>query len=157
MTTLPELIKRDSISAAWFWVTSLSAGPYAENEQFDGVFVRETSYVVGGGYNERRTFYLKGITTAQVNSRRENGGRTVRPNTTHVLAHVIADANEAAQYDSFAEWASDTRDMSLGYQDALADFEDWGILRGRHRQLVTWLGNNYDEYVKAAVEYAAEH
>lgn len=157
MPTLEELIKRDSITGAWFWVTSISDGPYAENEKFNAVLTRDTNYVVGGGYHERRTFYMEGIITAQVDSRRENGGRIVRPDLLPVLAAVIADAHEAAQYGTFAEWAEDVRDLSRGYRDALNDMEDWEIQRARHSQLVAWAGDEYDEYVKAAQTYAAEH
>jgi hypothetical protein len=160
-TTLDDLIKRDSITAAWFWVTSLHDGPYAENEKFDVVFTRQTNCIVGGGYNERRTFYVQGIITAQVDSRRKNGGRIIRPDLPSVLAEVIANTHEAAQYDSFAEWAEDCRDMSLGYRYAITDFEDWETHRARHRALVAWLGqqdsDDYDTYVKAAQEYQAEH
>jgi hypothetical protein len=78
-----------------------------------------------------------------------------------VLAEVIANTHEAAQYDSFAEWAEDCRDMSLGYRYAITDFEDWETHRARHRALVEWLGqqdsDDYDTYVKAAQEYQAEH
>jgi len=155
--TLAELIARDSITAAWFWVTSLDAGPYAENEQFDAVFVRETNYVVGGGYRERRTLYVRGITTAQTDSRRENGGRAIRPDLASRLAQVITDAHQAAQYESFAEWASDHRDSGRSYQHAIDDMADWETDRERHRQIVAWCGDRYDEYVKAAAEYAAEH
>jgi hypothetical protein len=154
---LTELIKRDSVTGAWFWITSIDAGPYAENEQFDATFVRETGEVVGGGYLRRQTFHIQGITTAQVDSRRENGGRIVRPELTETLAQVITDADRAAQYDSFREWAEGCQDMSLTYQDALTDFEEWEINRARHPQIVAWLGDAYDEYVKAAEKYLAEH
>ncbi len=162
MTTFEQLIKQDNVTAAWFWVTSVDVGPYAENEKFDAVFVRETSYVVGGGYKRRRTLYVQGITTDQTDSRREHGGRIVRPDLHAVLADVITNAHEASEYDSFQEWAGDRRDVSgLTYADALGDLEDWNIQRARHRQLVAWLGqqdsDDYDAYVKAAQEYAAEH
>ena len=159
--TLTELINQDSITAAWFWVTSLDAGPYAENEQFDAVFVRETNYVVGGGYRERRTLYVRGITTTQTDSRRENGGRAIRPDLAHSLASVIADAHEAAQYTSFRAWALDVRDTSAGYRAAIDDYDDWEIHRARHREIARWLdgegSDTYDAYVQAAAEYAAEH
>lgn len=158
---MDELIKQDNIRAAWFWVDSVDAGPYAENEKFDVVFTRETAYVVGTGYQQRRTLFIQGITTAQADSRREHGGRIIRPDLAATLAHVIADAHEAGQYTSFQGWASDCRDTSRPYRDALLDFEDWEIHRARHAQLVTWLGqqdsDDYDTYVAAAQKYAAEH
>lgn len=157
MLTIDNLISRDSVTAAWFWITSESVGPYTENEKFDAVFVRDTSHVVGGGYRERRTFYVRGITTAQVDSRREHGGKIIRPDATAVLAHVIADAYEAVQYGSFREWAEDTRDFSRDYRDAFADLDDWNTHRVRHQQLTAWLGDEYDEYVKAAQQYVSEH
>lgn len=155
--TLDELIKRHHITAAWFWVASISAGSYAENEQFDVVFTRQTDLVVGGGYNERRTFYVQGITTAQGDSRRKHGGKIVRPDLLETLAYVIRDAHEAAQYATWGAWAVDTRDTSRSYKDALADFEDWEVQRERHRQLVAWASDEYDAYVKAAEQYAAGH
>lgn len=157
---MDTLIKRDNIIAAWFWTTSINTGPYAENERFDATFVRETSHVVGGGYYERRTFHISGITTAQVDSRREHGGRIIRPSLPHVLAHVIADAHQASEYDNFADWASDHRDSAGTHRDLLNDFEDWEMLRTRHAQIREWLAGEhgeYDEYVKAAQEYTAEH
>jgi hypothetical protein len=157
MTTLPELIQRDSITAAWFWVTSLSTGPYAENEMFDAVFTRDTNYVVGGGYHERRTFYIKSVTTDQSMSRRENSGHPRRPDLACVLAHTITDAHQAAQYGSFREWATDQRDSGQEYRHALDDFEEWQDLRSRWQQILPWIGDQHDEYVKAAEEYAAEH
>lgn len=159
--TLPELIARDSITAAWFWVTSLDAGPYAENEQFDAVFVRETNYVVGGGYRERRTLYVRGITTAQVDSRRENGGRVIRPDLASSLAQVITDAHQAAQYTSFRAWALDVQDHSAGYRAAIDDYDDWVIHRAWHTEIARWLNgegsDTYNTYVQAAQQYAAEH
>jgi hypothetical protein len=157
MTTLAEIFKADSITAAWFWVDSLSVGPYAEEEKFDAVFVRETNGVVGGGYIQRRTLHVQGIVTHRSMSRRENGGRIVRPDALAVLADVISNAHVAGQYISFPEWADDQRGLRQGYRDALADFEEWEVQRARHRQLVAWLGDDYDTYVKAAEEYCADH
>lgn len=157
MTTLPDLIKRDSVTAAWFWVTSISAGPYAENEQFDATFVRETNMLVGGGYHERRTFHTQGTVTAQTQSRRENGGRIVRPDTAAVLAHVIADAHEVSEYTDFRTWAEEHRESASTHRDVLNDFEEYKTHRALHTRLMTWLGDEYDEYLKAAQEYAAEH
>lgn len=157
MTTLNDLANQDHITGAWFWVTSNSVGPYAEEEQFDAVFVRSTARVVGGGYRERRTLYVQGIVTHKSMSRREHGGRIVRPELLPTLAEVIRYAHEAGQYDTFTEWSSDCRDHSLGYRDALSDFEEWEIQRARHKQLVAWLGqqdsDDYDAYVKAAEEF----
>lgn len=155
--TLAELMQFDNITAAWFWTTSEDAGPYAENERFDVVFVRETDTFVGGGYHERRTLYVQGVITAQKDSRRENGGRIVKGDPQEVLARVIADAHEASQYGTFPEWAEDTRDHSGDYLQALADMEDYRIHRERHHALTAWLGESYDEYVKAAQEYNSEH
>lgn len=158
--TLAELINQDSVTAAWFWTTSLDAGPYAENEQFDAVFVRETNYTVGTGYHERRTLYVRGITTAQTDSRRENGGRVIRPDLASNLAHVITDAHQAAQYTSFRAWALDARDHSAGYRAAIDDYDDWEILRARHTEIARWLdgegSDTYDAYVQAAQQYAAD-
>lgn len=155
--TLTDLVQRDDITAAWFWTTSVYAGPYAENERFDGMYVRTTNMVVGGGYHERRTFYVQGVETAQVDSRRENGGDIVLPDTTAVLAHVIADAHEATQYASVRAWAEDCRNHHGDGRYSLDVIDDYATHMTRHAQLVTWLGDEYDEYVKAAQQYAAEH
>jgi hypothetical protein len=158
MRTLPQLIESDSITAAWFWVTSRSIGSYAEEEEFDVTFVRETDYVVGGGYHERRTFHMRGVRTHRDNSRRENGGAIVRPkDVPGILANVITDAHMAAQYPNFRAWAEDQRDYTGDYRAALGDFDDWQTHRTRHGELVVWLGDEYDEYVKAAEEYLADN
>lgn len=153
---LPVLMDSDSITAAWFWITSESTGPYAEREHFDVVFTRSTNTVVGGGYYERRTLYIQDVSTAEVDSRRENGGRIVRGEPTALLAHVIADAVEAEQAGSLAEWASEYRGTG-DYRQALLDAEDYATLVQCHAAITAWLGDDYDTYVKAAQEYAAEH
>lgn len=159
--TLTELIEQDNVTAAWFWTTSLDAGPYAENEQFDAVFVRETNHLVGGGYRERRTLYVRAITTAQTDSRRENGGREIRPDLASTLAQVITDAHQAAQYTSFRAWALDVRDPSAGYRAAIDDYDAWETLRALHTEVARWLdgegSDTYDAYVQAAQQYATEH
>jgi hypothetical protein len=158
MRTLPQLIESDSITAAWFWVTSRSIGSYAEEEEFDVTFVRETDYVVGGGYHERRTFHMRGVITHKSHSRRENGGKIVKPkDMPGILAQAIIDAHAAVQYPTFRAWSEDQRDYSRTYRDALNDFDDWETYRARHAQLVVWLGDEYDEYVKAAEEYLADN
>ena len=157
MSDLQELINRHSVTAAWFWVTSISVGPYAETEKFDAVFTRETAMVVGGGYRERRTFYIQGVVTGMGDSRRENGGEIVRPDMVGVLAHVIVDAHEVSQHPTFAAWADDCRNFNGDGRYSVADFEDYEINTQWHRVLVSWLGEEYDAFVKAAQEYAAEH
>lgn len=166
MTTLDELIERDNVRAAWFWIDSINVGPYAEEEKFDAVFTRDTGLVVGGGERQRRTLYVQGITTHKSMSRRENGGRMVRPDLTATLAEVIADAHTAAQYDTFAEWADDQRDMSGSYRDALIAIDEWNTDRARHAAIMAWLGpvpacgassGVYDLYVQAAQQYVSEH
>lgn len=157
MSDLQKLINRHSVTAAWFWVTSISAGQYAENEKFDAVFTRETPMVVGGGYCERRTFYIQGVVTAQANSRREYGGDIIVPGLAVTLANAIADAHVVAQYGTFSEWANDCRNFNGDGRYTVADFEDYELQVQRHHVLLPWLGEEYDEFAKAAQEYAAEH
>jgi hypothetical protein len=166
MTAWEELLKRDSVTGAWFWVDSIDVGPYAEEEKFDAMFTRETGLDVGIGEIQRRTLYVMNIVTHRSKSRRENSGRAVRPDLVPVLAQLVNDAHIAGMYDTFRAWAEDQRDMGLGYRDALNDFEVWETLRERHAQLTTWLGpmpswgpdsGVYDAYAEAAAAYVAEH
>ncbi len=149
MTTLAELIKRDSVEAHWFWVDSISAGPYAENEQFDATFVRDTNMVVGGGYNKRRTLYVQGITTAQVDSRREHGGEIVNPELDWVLPDLLNEAADIDNYPVIRDWIDATRDKSAGYMTAVEDLEARERAVHLRNELRAWLGDAYDEYIGA--------
>lgn len=161
MPDLHELIRRDSIEAHWFWTTSVSISRYSEYEMFDVTFIRMTDNIVGGGYHERRTFHVQDIGTSVADSRRNNGGNIIVPDQAEPLSQVIADAHIAAQYLTFTEWAEDQRDISLTYRHALTDFQEWETQRARHREIVRWLegqdSDTYDEYVKAAEQYLADH
>jgi hypothetical protein len=74
-----------------------------------------------------------------------------------ILAQSIIEAHVAVQYPTFRAWAEDQRDYSRTYRDALNDFDDWQTHRTQHGELVVWLGDEYDEYVKAAEEYLADN
>jgi hypothetical protein len=161
MTTLTELIKHDNVQAHWFWTHSVSTGPYDQYEVYDVVFVRNTDETALNGGNTRTTLHLRGISDCTANGMNKHGGKLIYPDPVETLAHVVADAHIANMYRTFAGWADDQRDMSLSYREALADFEDWEIHRARHAEISRWLGQEdsdaYDEYVKAAQKYAAEH
>lgn len=148
MSTLPELMKRDSVSTAWFWVTSESTGPHAEREKYDVVFTRELRMVVGGGYFERRTLYVTGVQTSEAYSRRNNGGRTVKGDPVETLGNLLSDALSVDNNPTFREWAEEQCcGSSMPAWEQYAMFEQDTALRDRLR---VWLGDDYDEYMKAA-------
>ncbi len=149
MTTLAELIKRDSVEAHWFWVDSISAGPYAENEQFDATFVRDTGFVVGGGEIQRRTLHFRGVQTAQVDSMRENGGRLINPDLVETLGHMLSAAADIDNYPVIRDWLEATRDTSRGFLEAAAALDDRDADARLRDDLRVWLGDSYDEYIEA--------
>ena len=149
MTTLADLIKRDSIEAHWFWVDSINAGPYAENEQFDVTLVRKTGYVVGGGVIQRRTLHFRGVQTAQADSMRKNGGRIIEPDLTEVLGGMLRAAADIDNYPVIRDWVDATQDTSRGYLAALDDLEAREADVRFRDELRAWLGDSYDEYMSA--------
>ena len=147
MTTLTELMKRDGVTATWIWTASVSTGPYSEYEVFDAVFTLTTNYIVGGGYPERRTFYVQGIGTRQAQSRRENGGDIIEPDAAETLGDLLSDAAEIDDNPTFREWVE--------YREGSSDRPAWDQLSQYEKQtdmcnrMRTWLGNHYDEYQAA--------
>lgn len=159
MPTLPELMERDSVTAAWFWTTSHDVTAYLEEEGFDVVFVRETNYVVGGGYLQRRTLYVQDIRTGSAHSRREHGGDIIEGDPVSELAFLLTTAADVDNNPTFGEWVRECRraehDIDLeGFEEMLVNFHR---IAAQAADLSTWLGDSYDEYVKAAQEWAAEH
>jgi hypothetical protein len=152
MSTLTDLMKRDTVRAAWFWVDSIDNGRYSERERFDLVFTRETGYVVGGGEMQRRTLYVPGVQTEESKSRRNNGNRVIKGDDTDVLYNLLCAALAIDSNPAFPAWAQETRDCTTGYRDALADYEAWEQDKAMARQLRVWLGDAYDEYTMAAIE-----
>lgn len=153
MSTLTDLIERDTVRAAWFWVDSISTGPYAEQEMFDLVFTRETRCVVGGGEFQRRTLYVPGIRTEERKSRRNNGNRVLKGDDTDVLYNLLCNALHIDNSPSFPDWARETRDHMGKYGEALAHYAEWEYDTIMAARLRVWLGDAYDEYVRAAVAH----
>lgn len=153
MTTLAELVERDNVKAHWFWTHEVSTGPYTEYEVWDAVFVRDTHepqlWVTDG--ETRRTLYVQDIGGSQADSRRATGGERREPDTLRELANVLSAAAEVDEFDTFLSWSTNRQEIG----DTRAAWElvtEYEIILGRRNALRDWLGEQYDEYMKAAAE-----
>ena len=146
--TLAELIKRDSITAHWFWTHEVSTGPYTEHEVWDVVFVRDTHepqrWVTDG--DTRRTAYLQGYHGAHADSRRATGGERREPDTVEALSNLLADAAQVDEHPTLRDWIQESF-ASGNYDPACIDAYESAVRI--HKALRAWLGDQYDEYVNA--------
>ncbi len=152
MPTLAELIERDGVEAHWFWTHEVSTGSYTEYEVWDVVFVRNSHdpklWVTDG--STRRTLHVKGIGGSQADSRRATGGERRAPDTARELTELLLDAASIDTHPTFKEWSTERYEgTDTPAWDQYGAYED--ITRTRNR-LKVWLGDSYDEYVKAAAE-----
>lgn len=149
MTTLAELMKRDDVTATWFWTHEVSTGPYSEYEVWDVVFVRDTHepqlWVTDG--DTRRTVYFQGINGCQADSRRETGGRRREPDLADVLNSLLSDAMDADNSPTFSEWFHNQYNVTgRTAPELIAEYEQITKIRD---DLRAWLGDAYDEYQSA--------
>lgn len=151
MPTLAELIERDGVEAHWFWTHEVSTGSYTEYEVWDVVFVRNSHdpqlWVTDGA--TRRTLYVQGVGGRQADSRRATGGERREPDMAQELANLLVDAADIDAHPTFKEWCDDRSDSKQEPWLMLGTYES--LTRNRNR-LVRWLGDEYDEYMKAVAE-----
>lgn len=163
MLTLEQLFEQDKIEPAWFWTHEVSTGPYSEYEVWDVVFVRDThepqKWVTDG--DTRRTVYLTGICGIEADSRRKNGGTAQTPHAFSVLADLLDAARDVDDYPNLVDWAAHAQGISRDDQITAGRLF---ALTQDHRRAVAcrnalqgWLGDDYDAYVKAAVQYLADN
>lgn len=147
MNSLADLIKRDNITAHWFWTHEVSTGPYSEYEVWDVVFVRNTNepqlWVTDA--DTRRTAHFRGITGREADSRRQTGGQRREPGTTETLSDLLSSAINVDNYPTFREWAEERCSDASAWKQHADYVEDVAS----RDQLRVWLGDCYDEYVTA--------